>query len=248
MIRILLLCKSLILLFALSASALDLSQLTDEERELLRAEVRSYLLDNPEVLFEAAQIYQERQAELEAEAEQRTIAEQSEVLFSDSGSWVGGNLAGDITLVEFLDYRCGYCRRAAPEVAQLLQNDGNIRLVVKEFPILGDESVLMSRFAIATLQIAGADAYKQVHDELIELQNPINIAALRELANDLDLSADQIVSHMDHDSVSAVLLRNRALAQALNISGTPAFVLSDRVIRGFLPAAEMQEVIEDLRS
>ncbi|MCY4152117.1 MAG: DsbA family protein [Aestuariivita sp.] len=248
MIRILLLCKSLILMFALSASALDLSQLTDEERALLRAEVRSYLLDNPEVLFEAARIYQERQSEIEAQAEQRAISELSEALFSDSASWAGGNLEGDVTLVEFLDYRCGYCRRAAPEVEQLVEADGNIRLIVKEFPILGDESVLMSRFAIATLQIAGAAAYKQVHDRLIELQNPISNDTLRDLANDLNLKSDEIMAHMEHDSVSEVLLQNRTLAQRLNISGTPAFVLSDRVIRGFLPAADMLEVIEELRS
>ena len=97
--------------------------------------------------MEAVQILEDRQAAQEAEAGAGMIATNAEALFDDGYSYIGGNPEGDVTLVEFLDYRCGYCKRAHPEVAELLAGDGNIRLIVKEFPILGEESTLSSRFA-----------------------------------------------------------------------------------------------------
>lgn len=232
---------------AAPVAALDLSAMSDAERESFRAEVRAYLLDNPEVIFEAIQILEERQAQAQASADKDVIASHAQAIFEDGISWVGGNPDGDITVVEFLDYRCGFCRRAAPEVDKLLANDGNIRLVIKEFPILGEQSVIMSRFAIATHQVAGDDAYKAVHDVLIALNGDVSDARLRRVAEDLDLDADAILARMPSQEVSNVIAQNRALAQVLNISGTPSFVVGDELLRGFLPADQMQLVIDDKR-
>lgn len=229
------------------AAAFDISEMSQAERESLRAEIRAYLLENPEVIFEAVQILEERQAAAQATADQDMIAANAAAIFDDGYSWVGGNPEGDVTVVEFMDYRCGFCRRAVPEVEKLLANDGNIRLVVKEFPILGDQSVIMSRFAIATQQVAGADAYKAVHDVLMELNGDVNDVRLRRLAEDLGLDADAILAQMGSDDVTSVIAQNRALAEALNISGTPSFVVGDELLRGFLPADQMQMVVDDLR-
>ena len=152
---------------ALPASAMDLTELTDAERAQFRAEVRSYLMDNPEVIMEAVELLQNREADAQAQADVSMVSDNADVIFDDGYSWVGGNPEGDITLVEFLDYRCGYCKRAHGEVAKLLETDGNIRLIVKELPILGDDSVLASRFAIATKQVAGGDAYRAMNDALM---------------------------------------------------------------------------------
>ncbi|MEM7321252.1 MAG: DsbA family protein, partial [Pseudomonadota bacterium] len=216
--------------------ATDFSALTDDERSAFGAQVRAYLLENPEVILEAIQILEQQQAAAEAQADLSLVQEYSDELFNDGYSWVGGNPDGDITLVEFMDYRCGFCRRAVPEVADLLAADGNIRLVVKEFPILGEASTLSSRFAIATKHVAGDDAYKQVHDALLEFGGDISDVTLRRLADGLGLDSDQIIVAMDSDEVSEEITRTRALAQQLNISGTPTFVLETELLRGFLPA------------
>ena len=135
---------------ALPAAAMDLKALTDEERALFRAEVRAYLMDNPQVIMEAVELLQAREAEQQAQADLNLVADNADALFNDGYSWVGGNPEGDITLVEFLDYRCGYCKRAHGEVAKLLESDGNSRLIVNELPILGEQAVIASRFAVAT--------------------------------------------------------------------------------------------------
>ncbi|MBT8411781.1 MAG: thioredoxin domain-containing protein, partial [Octadecabacter sp.] len=116
-------------LSATSAMALDMDALTDGERDAFRAEVRAYLLENPEVLMEAIGVLEQRQAEAETMRDVQLAQVNADALFNDGYSYVGGNPDGDIMMVEFMDYRCGFCRRAHPEVAELLAQDGNIRIV-----------------------------------------------------------------------------------------------------------------------
>lgn len=229
------------------AAAFDISEMSQAERDAFRAEIRNYLLENPEVIMEAVQALEQRQQQAQADADKNFIAANASAIFNDDVSWVGGNPDGDVTVVEFMDYRCGFCRRAAPEVEKLLQNDGNVRLVVKEFPILGEQSVVMSRFAIATLQIAGDDAYKSVHDVMLAAEGDMTETRLRRIASDLDLDADAILAHMPSPEVTQVIAQNRALAQSLNIQGTPSFIVGDEILRGFLPADQMEIVVDAVR-
>lgn len=247
MIRFAVSALTALALLAGPSQAADPTAMTDAERAAFRAEIRAYLLEHPEVIFEAVDLMQERQAAAEAEADIRLVRDNAEALFNDGFSWVGGNPDGDITLVEFMDYRCGYCRKAVPEVAKLLKEDGNIRLIVKEFPILGEASVLSSRFAVATKQIVGDAAYKQVHDALLEFRGDITPVALRRLAEGLGLDAEAIMTRMDSAEVSYELAATRALAQKLNISGTPTFVLEGELLRGFLPADQMAIIAAEQR-
>jgi protein-disulfide isomerase len=232
---------------ALPAAALDLNAMTDAEREAFRAEVRAYLLENPEVLTEAIAVL-EQQEELRQIEEDRALVAQNLALIQDDGhSWVGGNPEGDITVVEFMDYRCGYCRRASPEVAQLVEGDGDIRFVVKEFPILGPQSEMASRFAIAVQQIHGDDAYKDVHDALIALEADIDSTSLTRLAEALVLDPAPIFEQMDSAEVSAVIDANYALGEALGISGTPTFVMGDQMVRGYVPLPTMEAIVAQER-
>ena len=234
-------------LIALPAAAMDLKAMSDEERALFRAEVRAYLLENPEVIMEAGELFQVREAEQAAQADFALVANNIEALFNDGYSWVGGNPDGDITLVEFLDYRCGYCKRAHDEVATLLEADGNIRLIVKEFPILGEQSVLASRFAVATKQVAGDESYKALHDALMEFNGEVTLPALRRLASTFGLDAAAIEAHMQSDAVTREIAQTRALAQALKISGTPTFVLEDELLRGYLRYDQMEALVNAKR-
>lgn len=231
-----------------AANAFDLSDMSDAERAAFRSEVRAYLMENPEVLMEAIGVLEARQADQKAEADRLLVRSLEDDIHNDGRSWVGGNPDGDVTLVEFMDYRCGYCRRAFDEVEQLLEVDGNIRFVVKEFPILGEDSVLASRFAIATRNVAGDAAYKSVHDELMTLRGAVTTETLSRLADDLDLDGAAIMDAMDAPEVAAELNANRALAQKLEINGTPSFILEDEMLRGYVPLAQMQVLVDQVRT
>jgi protein-disulfide isomerase len=232
---------------ALPVAALDLNAMSDSERAQFRAEVRSYLMDNPEVIMEAVELLQNREAQQQAQADLALVANNADEIFNDGYSFVGGNPDGDIVLVEFLDYRCGYCKRAHGEVAALLESDGNIKLIVKELPILGEQSVLAARFAVATKQVAGAEGYKAVNDALMSFPGDISMPALRRLAQTLGLDADAIEARMDTDEVTREIAQTRALAQKLQISGTPTFVMQDELLRGYLPFDQMQAMVAEKR-
>lgn len=236
------------LLFPLGAFAQSAGMdMTDEERAQFRAEVRAYLLANPEVILEAVQIMEERQQAAQAQNDVAMVQANLAELHDTTRSWETGNPDGDITLVEFVDYRCGYCRRAHEDVKQLVESDGNIRLIIKEFPILGDASVASSRFAIAVLQLAGSDAYGAVHEALISLRGNPNEATFRQLATEVGLNADEIMTHANSASVTEVINATRALAQRLQITGTPTFVMNGEMLRGYLPLDQMRAVAASLR-
>lgn len=231
-----------------SAFAFDMNAMSENERLNFRKEIRSYLLENPEVLLEAIKVLEQRDSQAQAGDDASLIQVNAEALYSDPASYVGGNPDGDITMVEFLDYRCGYCRKAHGEVAELISSDGNIRLIVKEFPILGEQSERAARFAIATLQIEGSDAYHLVNDKLMTLRSEISTESLDKLARDLGLNGAAVMKTMDSDEVTMVIAENRALAQRLQITGTPGFVVGDMMMRGYLPLEDMRDVVKDLRS
>lgn len=232
---------------ALPAAALDLNAMSEEERAMFRAEVRSYLMDNPEVIMEAVELLQDREAQAQAQADLTLVSDNADEIFNDGYSYVGGNPDGDIVLVEFLDYRCGYCKRAHGEVEALLESDGNIKLIVKEFPILGEQSVLASRFAVATKQIAGGESYKAINDALMLFQGEVSLPALRRLASTFGLDPDAIEARMNTDEVTQEIAQTRALAQRLKISGTPTFVMQDELLRGYLPFDQMQALVAEKR-
>ena len=233
---------------ALPAAALDLNAMTEEEREAFRAEVRSYLLENPEVLTEAISVLESREQQRQIEADQALVQQSMDAIANDGHSWVGGNPEGDVTVVEFMDYRCHYCRQAFQEVEDLVSVDGNIRFILKEFPILGPQSDLSSRFAIAVQQLHGPDAYKDVHDALMLLQADADEGSLSRLAESLDLDPAPILERMGAPEVQAVIDENHALAQTLGISGTPTFVFGDQMVRGYVPLNVMQEIVEEERA
>jgi len=147
-----------------------------------------------------------------------------------------------------MDYRCSYCRRAHADVTELLARDGDIRFVVKEFPILGPDSLLAARFAIAVRNTAGDAAYGTIHDVLITRRGPVTEGSLTRIARDAGLDPAPVLAAMDAPDVMAELQANRALAERLGINGTPGFVLGDEVLRGYLPLAQMAERVAQVRA
>ena len=235
-------------LLAAPATSQGLEAMTEAERAAFRAEVKAYLLENPEVLIEAMDVLRARQDLVEAKSDAELLQTHAAAIFDDKASYVGGNPEGDITVVEFLDYRCSYCRKANAEVAELVNSDGNIRFVVKEFPILGDDSIASSRFAIAVLQLHGAAPYGVLHHALMSLRGTPDTETLSRMASDLGLEPAPILAHMDSAEVTAVIEANHALGEALAISGTPTFVIDGTLLRGYVPLDGMRQIVADERA
>jgi protein-disulfide isomerase len=230
------------------AQALELDAMTDAERATFQAEVRAYILENPEIIREAIGVLQQREEQSKAITDVNLARANADALFNDDHSFVGGNPDGDITVVEFMDYRCGFCKRAFPEMQALLSNDGNIRYIVKEFPILGEASVLASRYAIATKIVAGDATYKDVHNTLMEFRGDITPQTLTRLGDTLGLDNDAIFATMDTTEVTEIIAKNHALAQLLQITGTPTFVFQDQMVRGYVPGDQMLQIVAELRA
>ncbi|SMY07898.1 DsbA family protein [Flavimaricola marinus] len=230
-----------------SAAATDLASMTDEERATFRAEIRAYLLENPEVLMEAIGVLEQREQQAQANADVDLARAYQDALFNDGFSYVGGNPEGDVTIVEFMDYRCGYCKRAFPEVEELISADGNVRFIIKEFPILGEQSVLAAQFAIATQQVDGDEAYKLVHDALMTFRGDITLDSLSRLGEAYDLDSDSIIAEMNSDAVNGIIATNRQLANQMQISGTPTFVFDDQMLRGYVPLDQMELILAEVR-
>jgi len=230
------------------ALAGGLTDMTPDERTSFRAEVRAYLLDNPEVLMEAIAVLDQRQQQAQQQGDQALIGAWSNDIYNDGYSYVGGNLDGDITLVEFMDYRCGYCRKAHDEVAELIKSDGNIRFIVKEFPILGEQSTISSQLAIATLHKAGPEPYARLYDILIKFNGNLNDANMTVMLKKVGADPAPILAYMNDRAVKGQIGRVHALASKLKVSGTPTFVLGKDVIRGYVPLANMRELVKVARA
>jgi len=224
------------------------SPFSDAERTALHAEIRAYLLEHPELLMEMIRLLEEKQQAESAQTDGDLVAANALELFDDGFSWVGGNPEGSITIVEFLDYQCSFCRRAQPEVRELITSDGDIRLIVKEMPILGPGSDLAARAAVATMIREGADAYAALHDRLMELKGQVTDVSLDQALLETGLDPAAIRVAMDDPEVARRLDATRALAEKLAISGTPTFVFDNRMVRGYLPLAQMRDLVGEVRA
>ena len=227
--------------------ALDMADLTEDDRAAFRDEVRAYLLENPEIIVEAMDILKAREDAAVSQNDVLLVQNNAPALFDSPKDWVGGNKDGDITVVEFMDYQCGYCRKAHAEVAELIASDGNIRIILKEFPILGEKSEMSARYAIAVRQVAGDDAYKAAHDALMTLRADVSGPALDALSAKLGLDAGAVNAAMMSDDVAAVIAENRALGEAMQINGTPTFVIDQSLLRGYVPLEGMRQIVADER-
>lgn len=237
------------LTLALAAPAVaDITDMSDAERAAFRQEVRAYLLENPSVLMEAIAVLEGQQQQAQVQMDDGLVQSYKDMLVNDGHSWVGGNPEGDITIVEFIDYRCGYCRRAFEDVETIVANDGNIRFIVKEFPILGEQSLLSSKLAIAVKALYSDETYKTMHDVLIALNSELTPDTITRLASAYELDATALMAEMESAETAAIIDANRALGNLMQISGTPTFVIGDRMVRGYVPAEQMLRIIADERA
>lgn len=208
--------------------------------------VRAYLLAHPEVIFEAAQLHQQRQQAAQAEATKQTIASKADEILRDPTAPAAGNEAGDVTIVEFFDYNCKYCRAVAPTIAEVLAADAGLRLVYKEFPILGDGSAGAARVALAAAR-QNQDKYQELHDALMSTAGSVTEASALEVAAAVGLDVDRLRQDMADPAIAAAIARNHALAAELGINGTPGLVIGEEIVPGAVDRATLEGLIAKVR-
>lgn len=215
------------------------------ETDAFGERVRAYLLEHPEVIMEAVQIYQDRQQAAQAETAKSTITARSDTLFHDPASPVGGNPDGDVTLVEFFDYNCPYCRVAAPVMTELTKADPNLRVVYKEFPILGPVSEIAARAALAAER---QGRYQAFHDGLMQQEGNLTEDRVFEVAAQVGLDLPKLTRDMADAATDRALQETHALALSLGINGTPGFVIGDQIIPGAVERKTLEDLIAQQRA
>ncbi|MGH6663080.1 MAG: DsbA family protein [Rhodospirillales bacterium] len=213
-------------------------------RDDFERRVRAYLLDNPEVIVEAVQRLQDRQRAADVDEAQAALKARAGEVFRDPASPVGGNPAGDATLVEFFDYNCPYCRRVAPVMAEAEAADPRLRIVYKEFPILGPNSIFAAKAALAAHR---QGRYVALHKALMGAKGTVDEGAVLAAAAKVGLDLERLKADMRDPAIQDAIDRNLALAQALRINGTPGFVVGDRILRGATDLKTLQGLIIEAR-
>lgn len=226
----------------LSAYALD-----DAQKKEFGAFIREYLLANPEVLHEAQAELEKKQAALQASAASDAVSRNKDAIFASKDDVTLGNPDGDVTVVEFFDYNCGYCKQALPDMNALLKQDSNIRFVLKEFPILGPDSLAAHRVADAFRKIS-RDKYGEFHQALLGSHSRATEASAIEIASSLGVTEDQIRKMMKDSPADASIKEAYRVATELGVSGTPSYVIGNEPVFGAIGADELTSKVANVRS
>lgn len=231
--------SALLIVLPLAASA-QISITEARVREL----VRETILANPEILMEAIAILEERAAQDRVTASADIIAAQRQLLERDSNAPVLANPDGDVTIVEFFDYNCPYCRRAVPAVEGLIEADPGIRLVYREWPILGEGSVFAARAALAARQ---QGFYEEFHWALMGMNGRAEERSVLRIAEEVGLDIDQLRADMEAPEVAEHIETSIRLADLLGITGTPTFILGDNLVPGAVEQDVLQRLVDEVR-
>jgi protein-disulfide isomerase len=226
------------------APAIAQSQLPRAEIEGI---VKDYLLKNPEVLRDAL-IELERRGKAEEDAQRaRAVSDLAPKIFNSPRQVVVGNPAGKIELVEFFDYNCGYCKKAFDDLTQLIRKNPDLRVVLKEFPVLGPGSIEATQVAHSVRMQGPSDKYWAFHQKLLTTRGQIGKAQALAAARDAGLDIGRLTKDIDSDEVKASLQEVMQIADALGLTGTPSYVVGSDVVVGAVGASDLQGRIDNLR-
>lgn len=215
-----------------------------QQKDEIGTIVRDYLMKHPEVLLDVSKELEKKQQAADDQSRSNAVSQNGPLLFHQAGDLVAGNANGDVTMAEFFDYNCGWCKKGLPEVLSLLKSDTKLRLVMKEFPIFGEDSEYAAKMALAS---AAQGKYWEFHLALLSHEGKVTKAVVDQTAKDQGLDLARLQKDMAAPEISAAITRNQQLAQALNITGTPGFVIDRTVVPGYVPAANLEDKIKAVR-
>jgi protein-disulfide isomerase len=220
-----------------------------DQREEIGNVVKEYLLAHPEVMQDVMAELDKRQQAAEAAKHRAAVAETKATLFSSPHQVVLGNPQGSITMVEFFDYNCGFCKRALSDMLDLLKTDSNLKFVLKEFPVLGEGSVEAAHVAVAArMQDVTGKKYIEFHQKLLGGRGQADKAHALAVAKEVGFDMARIEKDMNSDEVKKTIDENMKLADALGVNGTPSYVVGDEVIVGAVGIDALREKIKAERN
>jgi protein-disulfide isomerase len=216
-----------------------------DQRHEIEGIVKDYLVSHPEVLQAAMDALDKHQKEAEADKARATIKDNNATIFNSTHQVVLGNPQGNVTMVEFFDYNCGFCKHALPDMMTLLKTDPNLKFVLKEFPVLGPGSVEAARVAVAArMQDPSGKKYIEFHQKLLGGRGPADKARALAVAKDVGYDMARIEKDMDSDEVKTTIDENMKLADALGVNGTPSYVVGNEVVVGAVGIDELKAKID----
>lgn len=214
------------------------------DQAALGKSIRAYLLANPEVLVDAMQELERKQDTQRDAVAQKGVQENQAELYRDPDSPVGGNPNGDVVIVEFNDYQCPYCKRAYQAVKSVVGADGKVKIIYKDLPILGEASKIAAHAALAA---ARQGKHQPLHNALMEFTGKLDRDKIFEIAVGVGIDRARLEKDMDDPKLKAIIDRNLALASALGVRGTPAFVIGKQFVPGAVDAAALKQLIAEAR-
>ena len=220
------------------------AEFTPQQRKAIEEIIHDYLTQNPDLMLDVLQAAQDKLKGESREKAATALVERRKEVLDDPESPVGGNPKGDVSVVEFFDYRCPYCKQVMPALDALLAKDKQLRFVYKEFPVLGPDSVHAARAALAARK---QGKYEALHRALMALKGPLDESSIMKVAASVGLDVERLKADMAAPEIDRTLKANVKLADALDIRGTPGFVIGDEIVPGAISLDEMKRLIEAAR-
>jgi protein-disulfide isomerase len=221
------------------------STFSPDQQQQIENIIKNYLVSHPEVLQQAMDALDQRQKAADADKARATIRDNNAMIFNSPHQVVLGNPKGNVTMVEFFDYNCAFCKRALNDMLDLLKTDPDLRFVLKEFPVLGEGSVEAARVAVAArMQDGTGKKYIEFHQKLLGGRGPADKAHALAVAKEVGFDMPRIEKDMTSDEVKKTIDENLKLADALGVNGTPSYVVGDEVVVGAVGIDELREKIK----
>jgi protein-disulfide isomerase len=234
-----------LMMLALPVAAQEFSAPQKGEIERI---IKEYLISHPEVLQEAIAELEKKQAADEAAKHETAVKDNAEAIFNSPRQVVSGNPNGDVTFVEFFDYNCGYCKRAMSDMFDLMKNDSKLKVVLKEFPVLGPGSVEAAKVAVAVrMQDKGGKKYMEFHQKLLGGRGQADKARALAVAKEVGLDMARLEKDMQSDEVKDSINESMKLAETLGLNGTPSYVIGKEIVVGAVGLDALKEKINTAR-
>ncbi len=233
-----------VLALAVAALPAAADPLTPEQKDAVEQLIRNTIAEHPEIVIDALKAAQAKNDAEAAQTVKKAIAAGHDQLVADPSSPVGGNPKGDVTIVEFFDYRCPYCKEVEPSLEALVKNDPGIRFVYKEFPILGPASVYAAHVALAA---RAQGKYDEFHRAMMAVKGTIDEGVVRRTAASVGIDMKELDGAIGAPEIDGIIKANYALAEALEIDGTPAFVIGDYLLPGVPNADTLRKIVAEIR-
>ncbi|MCP5382713.1 MAG: DsbA family protein [Kordiimonadaceae bacterium] len=209
----------------------------DAQKEEINTLIRNYILENPEIIPEAVNVLRKRQ-------NASMLLDAHDQLYNDGYSYVAGNKDGDVTLIEFYDYNCGYCKQVPSILSKLLDEDKNLKIIYKELPILAESSNYASAAAMAAIK---QGKFMEFHNAMMKNKRSLTKDLVIKIARDAGLDEEKLKEDMKDPEIVSNITKTKYLVQNIGISGTPGFVIGDQIIAGYVPYEHLKEVIDKVR-